>query len=400
MTSQHRKAKILVGMSGGVDSSVAALLLKKQGYEVIGAFIKNWSDEVGRKQLCWVDDRRDAMRVAAKINIPFITFDFEPEFHRYVVDYLYNEYAAGRTPNPDIACNKWIKFPLLLREAKKLGAEFVATGHYCRLRQKSEILNSKFETNSKFKIQNSKHGTIYELYKAVDKNKDQSYFLYTLDQEILRHCLFPLGELTKKEVRQIALKAKLPTAKKPDSQGICFIGELKMNEFLHKRLPDKPGQIKTIDGQTIGKHRGLHYYTIGQRQGIGIGGRKEGSEPLYVVRKDLKNNVLVVGLENSKELFSTFANLEQVHWILPPPTRLARRSDESERVLPPPKGEGGGGCRINVKIRYRAPDASAKLDFKNGQYTLYFDEPQRAVTPGQSAVFYDGEKMLGGGIIS
>jgi tRNA-specific 2-thiouridylase len=362
--AQSKKIKVVLGMSGGVDSSVAALLLKRQGYEVIGAFIKNWSDEVGKKQLCWVEDRRDALRVAARLGIPFRTFDFEPEFRKYVVDYLYNEYAAGRTPNPDIMCNKFIKFPMLLREAKKLGADYIATGHYVRIKnQESGIKGRK----------------IYELYKAVDQGKDQSYFLYTLDQEILKHCLFPLGELTKKAVRQIAAENKLATAKKPDSQGICFMGEMKMREFLRKRLKDKPGNIVTGAGQVIGKHDGLFFYTIGQRQGIGIGGRKGASnEPLYVIAKDLKANNLIVGPANTKKLFTTTAKLENVHWI-------------SKASAPAGK--------INVKVRYHASDAPAKLELKNGRCILHFRKGERAVTSGQSAVFYDREKMLGGGII-
>ncbi len=373
------KPKVLVGMSGGVDSSVTALLLKKQGYEVIGAFIKNWSDKVGRRQLCWVEDRRDALRVAARLHIPLVTFDFEKEFRKQVVDYLYREYARGRTPNPDIMCNKWIKFPLLLREAKKTGADFIATGHYVRLKIKNQ--------KSKIKITNQ-NAKICELYKAKDKTKDQSYFLYTLDQDILKHCLFPLGKLTKKEVRKIAEENNLSVAKKPDSQGICFLGEMNMRDFLGKRLKDRPGKITTTRGQVIGRHRGLFSYTIGQRQGIGIGGRRgEKNEPLYVIKKNLETNTLVVGSGDAPELCTKKAVLEDIHFIHPNP------------VSPSEIKKGGRQIKLTAKVRYRAEDVPATLYYEDSQYILYFDKPERAVTPGQSAVFYNGEKMLGGGVI-
>ncbi len=361
----NKNSKILVGMSGGVDSSVTTLLLKKQGYDVIGAFIKNWSEEVGKKQMCWVDDRRDAMKVAALLDVPFVTFDFEKDFRKHVVDYLYCEYEAGRTPNPDIMCNKMIKFPMLIREAKKLGINYIATGHYVKLQENK-----------------NKQERIYELCKAKDLTKDQSYFLYTLNQDILKHCLFPLGDLTKKEVRKIAEENKIPTAKKPDSQGICFVGELNMRDFLSKRLSEKHGKIKTLDGKVIGEHKGLFFYTIGQREGIGIGGRAKDNKPLYVLKKDLVTNTLVVGPDDSAELFTSIVNLENVSWI----------SADYEKQY-------SYESKISVKVRYRAPDSEAELGFKNNKYGLKFKKPERAVTPGQSAVFYDQDKMLGGGII-
>lgn len=354
-------------MSGGVDSSVAAVLLKEAGYEVTGAFIKNWSGETGDTVSCWINERRDATRVAAELDIPLITFDFEKDYRQHVVDYLYREYEAGRTPNPDIMCNKWIKFPLLLHEADKLGIDFIATGHYARLRRKSEIRNSKSETLS--------NDEKFELVKGKDEAKDQSYFLYTLNQEILSHTLFPVGKLTKVEVRKIAEKHNLATAKKPDSQGICFIGEVNMKDLLKKRIDEKPGDIIDTDGKVVGRHEGIFPYTIGQRHGF-LGGAKT---PMYIVEKDLKNNHLVVtDKKNDPRLYKKGLLLEDVNW--------------TNNIPKVP-------VKINVKVRYRTADAPAVLDYKDNNFILTFNEPQRAVTPGQSAVIYDGDICLGGGII-
>ena len=348
------KKKVLLGMSGGVDSSVAAVLLKEAGYDVTGAFIKNWSGETGDTVSCWINERRDATRVAAELDIPLVTYDFETDYRQHVVDYLYREYEAGRTPNPDIMCNKWIKFPLLLREANKLGYDYIATGHYARV---------------------VKNGEYFDLVKGKDEAKDQSYFLYTLNQEILSRTLFPVGELTKVEVRAIAEKHNLATAKKPDSQGICFIGEVNMKDFLKKRINEKLGDIVDVNGKTIGQHEGIFYYTIGQRHGF-LGGAKAA---MYIVEKDAKNNRLVVtDKKDDPRLYKKELMLEEVSWTTEVPK------------LP---------AKINVKARYRAADAPAILDFKDNNFILTFDEPQRAITPGQSTVIYDGDICLGGGII-
>jgi len=340
-------------MSGGVDSSVAAALLKKQGYEVTGVFMKNWTQPVEtyskKKSLCWVDERRDALRVAAKLNIPLLTFDFEKEYRRRVVDYMFREYKAGRTPNPDIQCNKLIKFPLFWERAKKMGADFIATGHYARLRRG-------------------------KLFQAKDKNKDQSYFLWTLTQEQLRHCLFPIGDYLKSEVRQLAKKLGLANAFKKATSGICFIGEVKLREFLKKKIKEKLGKIITTEGEAVGQHPGIFYFTIGQRQGLGISGKK----PYYVAAKDVKNNVLIVAEgENHPALYKKEIFLKNLNFI----------NLITNYKLP---------ITIYARVRYRQPLTKATLR----RNKLIFNKPVKFIAPGQSAVFYskNGE-MLGGGII-
>ena len=358
----ERSRRIFVAMSGGVDSSVAAALLKKQGYEVTGVFMKNWTQPVEtyskKKYLCWIDERRDAMRVAAKLGIPLLTFDFEKEYRKLVVDYLFREYKAGRTPNPDIQCNKLIKFPLFWKRAKKLGADFIATGHYIRLRRK--IPNSR-------------------LFIAKDTAKDQSYFLWPLTQNQLKYCLFPIGDYLKSEVRQMAKKFGLPNAFKKATSGICFIGEVKLREFLKKKIKEKPGKIITTEGKIVGRHPGIFYFTIGQRHGLEISGKK----PYYVAAKDVKNNVLIVAEgENHPALYRKEVELTNINFINP-----------TYQIFK---------LKVLARVRYRQPLAEAQLiKVEPHKFKLVFNTAQKFVAPGQSAVFYgkSGE-LLGGGIIS
>ena len=353
-------------MSGGVDSSVAAALLKKQGYEATGVFMKNWSQPVEtyskKKSLCWIDERRDAIRVAAKLGIPLLTFDFEKEYRKWVVDYMFREYKAGRTPNPDIQCNKLIKFPLFLKRAKKMGADFIATGHYARLAERKKSEDKAFS-----------------LFQAKDKTKDQSYFLWTLGQEQLKHCLFPIGDYLKSEVRRIAKKLGLANAQKKGTSGICFIGEVKLREFLKKRIKEKPGKIITTEGKVVGRHPGIFYFTIGQRQGLGVSGKK----PYYVAAKDAKNNILIVAEgENHPALYKKEIVLKDVNFIRP----------ITNYRLP---------ITVYARVRYRQPLSQAVIYKKGGNYNLIFKKPQKFVAPGQSAVFYSkAGELLGGGIIS
>ena len=377
-------------MSGGVDSSVAALLLKQKGYDVVGVFMKNWSQNLAGGECAWARDQEDARKVAAKIGIPIYTFDFEEEYKKLVVDYMLKEYAAGRTPNPDVMCNKEIKFGLFLEKALSLGADFVATGHYARLRRKSEIRNPKSETNPKLKISN------YKLLQAKDKNKDQSYFLWTLGQEQLKYCLFPIGDYFKSEaggaeeqkrrsIRETARKFGLPTADKKDSQGVCFIGKFDFAEFLKSRIPANPGQIKTVDGKVVGEHDGLAFYTVGQRhlKISNLKNQKSNSLPVYVSEKNIKTNTIVVAEGNDNPaLFQSELTVNDIHWI-----------SGIEPSLP---------LKCEARIRYRQPLQFCTVNLQPTTHNLQaiFDEPQRAVTSGQSIVFYQGEEMLGGGVIA
>ena len=377
-------------MSGGVDSSVAALLLKQKGYDVVGVFMKNWSQNLAGGECAWARDQEDARKVAAKIGIPIYTFDFEEEYKKLVVDYMLKEYAAGRTPNPDVMCNKEIKFGLFLEKALSLGADFVATGHYARLRRKSEIRNPKSETNPKLKISN------YKLLQAKDKNKDQSYFLWTLGQEQLKYCLFPIGDYFKSEaggaeeqkrrsIRETARKFGLPTADKKDSQGVCFIGKFDFAEFLKSRIPGSPGLIKTLDGKVVGEHDGLAFYTVGQRhlKISNLKNQKSNSLPVYVSEKNIKTNTIVVAEGNDNPaLFQSELTVNDVHWI-----------SGQEPSLP---------LKCEARIRYRQPLQFCTVNLQPTTHNLQaiFDEPQRAVTSGQSIVFYQGEEMLGGGVIA
>ncbi len=329
-------------MSGGVDSSVAAALLKRSGYEVIGVFMKPW--QVPNIKCLWEQDREDAMRVATVLDIPLLTWDFSKEYKKEVTDYMIREYKAGRTPNPDVMCNKHIKFGLFLRQAIIEGADFIATGHYVR--------------------KNSD-----KLLAARDKNKDQSYFLWTLTQQQLKYCLFPIGDYIKPEVRKLAKKFGLPVYDKKDSQGICFIGPLDMEEFLKNNIKPKRGPIINQDGNAIGEHDGAYYYTIGQRHGLDIG---NGAGPYYVTGKDLKKNIIFVGKEEN--LKSNIVRVSEINWL-------------KKTKLP---------AKVEIKIRYRTGSEKAILN-KDG--VIKFNKPQRAITPGQSAVFYHKQELLGGGVL-
>ena len=351
------KGRVVVGMSGGVDSSVAAHLLKEQGFEVIGVFMQNWEDD-NTDQYCSIkEDAMDAIAVADKLGIDIELVNFAAEYKDRVFQYFLDEYSAGRTPNPDILCNAEIKFKAFLDYALNLGASMIATGHYARLIQTDQGENG--------------------LYKAVDASKDQSYFLYRLNPYQLQHAIFPLGDWLKSDVRQLAEKLGLPNAKKKDSTGICFIGERPFRDFLNRYLPKSPGEMQTPEGKVIGQHMGLMYYTIGQRQGLGIGGA---GEPWFVADKDLANNILIVVQGHD-------------HPLLLKPSLLAR--DLSWTSNHPPQ-EG----KYTAKTRYRQQDAECMMCFSDaGEMELSFVNSQWAITPGQSAVVYDGECCLGGGII-
>lgn len=349
-----KKETIAVGLSGGVDSSVAAFLLKKQGYNVIGYYMRNWSTDLGKFKCPWKEDRDDALRVANHLNIPFYTLNFEKEYKQKVVDYLFEGYQKGITPNPDIMCNKEIKFKIFLEKALKLGADQIATGHYAQVKKK-------------------KNG--FSLLKGKDSNKDQSYFLYTLNQKQLSKTLFPIGEYTKPQIRKIAKDAQLPTAHKPDSQGICFIGEVNITELLKTKIKPQKGDIITTEGEKIGEHEGVWYYTIGQRKGIKVGG----GIPYFVVEKDLKHNKLIVGKGSwTAELFTKTCIVQDIHWI------------NQEPQLP---------LKCNAKTRYRQADQAGVLKKDKGNYQMTFKEEQRAITSGQSLVLYHKNECLGGGII-
>ncbi len=344
MLRQYSQKKVYVGMSGGVDSSVAAALLKKRGFHVVGVFMKPWQP-FGDDQFClWKQDREDALRSAAVIGIPLLTWDFSKEYKHSVTDYMIREYRAGRTPNPDVMCNKEIKFGLFLKRALKEGADYIATGHYVR-----------------------KRGT--QLWQAKDNNKDQSYFLWTLTPGQLQYCLFPIGDYTKPEIRVMAEKFKLPNYAKKDSQGVCFIGPLDMKEFLAGYIKPKPGKIIHKDGRVIGTHDGVYYYTLGQRHGLNIG---SGAGPFYVIRKDIKRNIIYVG--DDRDAVAGEARIGKLNWL-------------KDLKLP---------AAFGVKVRYRAPSVRATL---TGRGVLKFVKPERAVTAGQSAVFYRGRRLLGGGVI-
>ncbi|MBN47712.1 MULTISPECIES: tRNA 2-thiouridine(34) synthase MnmA [unclassified Methylophaga] len=356
--SEHKK--IVVGLSGGVDSSVAALLLKQQGFDVEGLFMKNWVDYADESECTVEEDRKDAQSVAGKVGVIFHEANFAMEYWDYVFKHFLEEYQAGRTPNPDILCNREIKFKAFLDHAMELGGYLIATGHYARVRER----DGKFQ-----------------LLKGLDNTKDQSYFLYTLGQAQLSRTLFPLGELPKTEVREIAEKAGFINHDKKDSTGICFIGERRFREFLGRYIPAQPGEMRTPEGEIIGEHSGLMYYTLGQRQGLGIGGRKNSSgEPWFVAGKDMEKRILYVVQGEHEWLYSTKLTAEQLSWV----------ADEAPK-LP---------CRASAKTRYRQPDQSCLItQDQQGNIQVEFDEPQRAVTPGQSVVFYQDDVCLGGGII-
>ena len=353
--------KIIVGMSGGVDSSVAAHLLIRQGFQVEGLFMKNWEEDDTEEYCSASVDLADAQQVCDRLGIPLHTVNFSGEYWDNVFEHFLEEYRIGRTPNPDIMCNREIKFKAFLDHAGTLGARRIATGHYVRTRQ----LNGRFE-----------------LLRGLDLTKDQSYFLYALNQHQLAHALFPVGELDKTEVRAIAKQQQFVVHAKKDSTGICFIGERKFRDFLQRFIPAQPGEVVTEDGRTIGEHGGLMYYTIGQRQGLGIGGTQTGSEePWYVVDKVLDKNQLIVaqGMDNPA-LYHSYCRITDLHWISEATTAAA--------------GD------YSAKIRYRQQDTPCRLIPGEGNRAIIeFDHPQRAVTPGQALVLYHDEQCLGGGTI-
>lgn len=342
---------VVVGMSGGVDSSVAAYLLKRQGYRVLGLFMKNWEEE---GTVCTAaQDWQDVVSVCSHLDIPFYGVNFAAEYRERVFRFFLAESKAGRTPNPDILCNREIKFDALFKKAKELGADYLATGHYARRSDKGELL------------------------RALDPQKDQSYFLYALKSAILKEVLFPVGELPKAEVRRLAQEAGLSTAAKKDSTGICFIGERNFRQFLSQFIPFEPGPILSIEGKKMGEHVGLPFYTVGQRKGMGIGGQEGSlSEPWFVVKKEIATNTLIVaqGL-NHPALFASELAVEELTWI------------DAHPNLP---------LACTAKIRYRQADQPCLLD---ADLNVHFQTPQRAITPGQSIVFYEGEVCLGGGVI-
>jgi tRNA-specific 2-thiouridylase len=366
-TSQTpEQTKVIVGMSGGVDSSVSAFLLKEQGYQVEGLFMKNWEEDDTDEYCAAAQDLKDAQAICDKLEIKLHTINFATEYWDNVFEYFLAEYKAGRTPNPDIMCNKEIKFKAFLEFAcEDLGAAFIATGHY---------VQREFRDNK------------WKMIRGLDNNKDQSYFLYTLNEKQLAQTLFPVGHIEKPEVRAIAEKAGLITHNKKDSTGICFIGERKFKDFLGQYLPAKPGIIESAEGNAIGHHDGLMYHTLGQRKGLRIGGLADaGEEPWYVVEKDLLRNVLIVGQgHDHPRLFSKGLIANQLHWV--------DRTELTESI------------KCTVKTRYRQHDVQCTVSpiktSTNGEYQVDFDEQQSSVTPGQSVVFYQGDVCLGGGIIN
>jgi tRNA-specific 2-thiouridylase len=387
--------RIVVGLSGGVDSSVAAMQLVEQGHDVIGLFMRNWHDEsVTISDECpWIDDSTDAMLVAEHLGIPFQVIDFSEEYHERIVDYMFSEYEQGRTPNPDVLCNREIKFDLFLEASKKLGAEAIATGHYCR--KSSNILPNG--------------STEHLLIAGADSNKDQSYFLCQLTQEQLKHALFPIGEMLKPDLREIARKAGLPNADKKDSQGLCFIGKVRLPEFLQQKLSIKTGDIIEIPknhltfttsdddslqerakpfvlspdmGEKVGSHQGAHFFTVGQRKGLNVGGKEK---PLFVIGTDINTNIVYVGQsDNHPGLMRRALKIakEDVHWVLP-----------SHTLLP------GQTSRYSLRFRYRQPLQKGIIVMTEEGLYLDFDEPQKGIAAGQFAVWYKEEELVGSGPI-
>lgn len=345
------KIKVYVGLSGGVDSSVTAALLVRQGYDVTGVYMKNWSQDLPGMPCPWKEDYQDAKRVAVQLGIPFKMFDFQKEYRQNVVDYMVAEYLAGRTPNPDVMCNQEVKFKLFLEACLEDGADYIATGHYARV----------------------KDG---KLLRAKDDNKDQTYFLYRVTEEGLRHTMFPLGEYTKPEVRKLAKEFGLVTAQKKESMGICFVGKVGIKDFLlHELGPQKPGDIVDEKGIVLGRHEGAIFYTLGQRHGLNVGG----GLPYYVVGKDMRTNKVIVTTQlNDANLWTNTLKLRDLHWI---------------------NGAPQPGKNVHVRTRHRAPLVAATVEHSNDACTLHLSDEVRAATPGQSVVIYEGNTVLGGGVL-
>lgn len=396
MENVNRNIRVVVGLSGGVDSSVAAYLLKEQGYDVVGLFMRNWHDTTGTLEgdCPWYDDQVFAELVAKRLDIPFHTVDLSEQYRARVVDYMFDEYARGRTPNPDVLCNREIKFDAFLEEALRLGADFVATGHYCR--RMDEVVD----------------GTLYHrLLAGSDPNKDQSYFLCQLSQSQLAKAMFPIGDILKPEVRRIAAEQRLATAKRKDSQGICFVGKVDLPVFLQQKLAPAEGDVVEIpaswsgygvyecrddvaelaepyryvpsDGVKIGRHNGAHYYTIGQRKGLGIGGR---AEPMFIIATDTVTNTVYVGQgERHPGLYRRALRIlqQEIHWVSP--DRALRKGEDS---------------RFSVRIRYRQPLQGGVLTVREEGAYILFDEPQRGISPGQFAAWYLGDELVGSGVIA
>ncbi|MEM9832925.1 MAG: tRNA 2-thiouridine(34) synthase MnmA [Bacteroidota bacterium] len=397
--------RVVVGMSGGVDSSVAAHLLVEQGYEVIGLFMKNWHDDsvVISRECPWVEDSQDALIVAQKLGIPFQTIDLSKEYKERIVDYMFHEYERGRTPNPDVLCNREIKFDIFLKTALRLGADLIATGHYCRKAESTDAEGNK----------------AYHLLAGKDRNKDQSYFLCQLNQEQLSKALFPIGEMEKSEVRQLARDLDLVTAEKKDSQGLCFVGKVRLPEFLQQKLLPKKGKIVEIPkespiferqlvttsgeetdsdslaelaapysyephlGKVVGEHQGAHYFTIGQRKGLNVGGSPE---PLFVLATDTTKNVVYVGQSDQHPgLYrpALFVTNQEIHWLR-----------EDLRL------KSGEEARYQARIRYRQQLEEATLYQATEGLYIVFDRPQKSIAAGQFAAWYDGEELIGSGVIS
>ena len=365
--SANSQKKVIVGMSGGVDSSVSAYLLKEQGYQVEGLFMKNWEEDDNEEYCTAAEDLADAQAVCDKLDIPLHTINFAAEYWDNVFEYFLTEYKSGRTPNPDILCNKEIKFKAFVDYAESLGADYIATGHYAQIKVNSD-------------------SNQVELHKGLDPNKDQTYFLHALSQKQLTKAIFPIGSLLKPDVRQIAKELKLITHDKKDSTGICFIGERKFKEFLKTYIPANPGDIVDENNNILGKHDGLMYYTIGQRQGLNLGGLKGYSElPWFVAGKNLDNNtLLVVQGTNNPKLYKSEAFVQNITWTNPDAINILEKNNFT--------------CM--AKTRYRQPDQECTVSLNSdNSATVKFREPQRAITPGQSMVFYFDTHCLGGGVI-
>ena len=383
----NSKITVYVGMSGGVDSSLTAALLKERGFNVVGVYMKNWTQDLPGMKCPWAEDLADAKRVAVQLGIDFKVFDFEKDYREKVVQYMIDEYSAGRTPNPDIMCNQEVKFKLFLEAALEDGADFIATGHYAGVRREKSVLSSSIKATASeaegFERDETDFSEVFttsNLIRAKDDNKDQTYFLYRVQGSALAKTMLPLGKFTKPEVRKMAEERGLFTAQKKDSQGICFVGKIGISDFLKQFIPEqKPGKIINREtGETLGWHDGAIFYTLGQRHGLNVGG----GLPFYVCGKNMETNEVFVSTDiNSSELWTDKIRLSSVHWI----NRIAEQ-----------------GEKIEIRVRHRAPLVEATIHFDSEDFenaTLELSSEQRAITAGQSVVFYSGDICLGGGIV-